>query len=78
MDRQAPSQSCETDEDVVSILGSTIIVTATSNDGVIEAIESKQYPNVLGVQFHPECMAEEDPYSQRIFNWLVNRSKEIR
>lgn len=60
----------------VKDLDDSVIVTATSSDGVIEAIESKQYPNVLGVQFHPECMADEDPYALRIFRWLVERSKE--
>lgn len=62
----------------VSELGESVIVTATSKDGVIEAIESKEYPNVLGVQFHPECMAEEDVYSQRIFDWLVERSRIVK
>ncbi len=37
-------------------LGKGFRVIATSMDGkVIEAIEHKTYPNVLGVQFHPEA-----------------------
>jgi len=37
-------------------LGKGIKVIATSLDGnVIEAIEHTKYPNVLGVQFHPEA-----------------------
>jgi putative glutamine amidotransferase len=36
-------------------LGKGIKVNATSSDGrVIEGIEHKKYPNVLGVQFHPD------------------------
>jgi putative glutamine amidotransferase len=39
----------------VQKLGKGIQVTATSLDGkVVEAIEHVKYPNVLGVQFHPE------------------------
>lgn len=56
-------------------LGEHVRVTATAEDGIVEAIESTQYPNVLGVQYHPECMAEEDQKAQALFNWLVNVSK---
>ncbi len=36
-------------------IGKGFEVTATSTDGkVVEAIEHKKYPNVIGVQFHPE------------------------
>ena len=36
-------------------LGKGMKVTATSLDGkVVEALEHEKYPNVLGVQFHPE------------------------
>lgn len=59
-------------------LNDSVHVTAISNDGVIEAIESEQYPDLLGVQFHPECMAEEDPHAQQIFNWLVERSRKTK
>jgi putative glutamine amidotransferase len=39
----------------VNELGQGIEVTALSTDGkIIEAIEHQTYPNVLGVQFHPE------------------------
>jgi len=36
-------------------LGQDLIVIATSMDGrIIEAVEHRKYPNVVGVQFHPE------------------------
>jgi putative glutamine amidotransferase len=36
-------------------LGKGLVATATSRDGkVIEAVEHKKFPNVLGLQFHPE------------------------
>jgi putative glutamine amidotransferase len=37
------------------ILGKGLVATATSRDGrIVEALEHKKYPAVLGVQFHPE------------------------
>ncbi len=39
----------------VEQIGRGLVVAATSLDGkVIEALEHEKYPNVLGVQFHPE------------------------
>jgi putative glutamine amidotransferase len=36
-------------------LGENLKVLATSSDGkIIEAIAHEKYPNVLGIQFHPE------------------------
>lgn len=48
-------------------------VTATAHDGVIEAIESEQYPAV-GLQFHPEKLVcdENLPLFLRIFENLSN------
>jgi putative glutamine amidotransferase len=43
-------------------LGKGFHVTATSLDGkVVEALEHERYPNVLGVQFHPEPAELYDP-----------------
>jgi putative glutamine amidotransferase len=37
------------------LLGKGLAATATSRDGkIVEALEHGKYPNVLGVQFHPE------------------------
>ncbi len=39
----------------VEKLGKGLVATASSRDGrVVEAVEHRKYPNVLGVQFHPE------------------------
>lgn len=49
---------------MVDELGKGIKIAATSLDGkVIEAIEHEKYPDVLGVQFHPE----------RLILWDVNQ-----
>lgn len=39
----------------IDALGKDLVPIATSRDGkIIEAVEHRKYPNVLGVQFHPE------------------------
>jgi putative glutamine amidotransferase len=44
-------------------LGKGLVVIATSADGkIIEAIAHEKYPNVLGIQFHPEGVYLHDPY----------------
>ena len=42
----------------VKVIGKGLVVTAQSNDGIIEAMEfpSKSNPFVIGVQYHPERM----------------------
>ncbi len=45
-----------------------------SPDGVIEAIESKLYPKLISVQWHPEYNASESPIQQRLFEVLVEWS----
>ena len=49
-------------------------VTGRAQDGIIEAIESAEYKSVLGVQWHPECLASGLP----IFQWLVDEARSFR
>lgn len=58
----------------VSNPGRRFTVTATSQDGCIEAIESSEYKSILGVQWHPEWLEEE---GQKIFQWLVDRAQDF-
>ncbi len=58
----------------VSDAGPRFRVTATSPDGVIEAIESSEYKSIMGVQWHPECMTEGLP----IFQWLIGEAMRYR
>ena len=46
-------------------------IIAKSTDGIIEAIESNEYKQILGVQWHPEWLGEE---GGKIFQWLVNQA----
>ncbi|HSI65793.1 MAG TPA: gamma-glutamyl-gamma-aminobutyrate hydrolase family protein [Planococcus sp. (in: firmicutes)] len=50
----------------------SFMVSGTASDGVVEAIESREHSFVLGLQWHPENMAEaSDPSSQKIFEGFV-------
>jgi putative glutamine amidotransferase len=52
----------------VDRLGAGVRVTATAHDGVVEAIELDEHPQVFAVQWHPEMLdGEPDP----AFRWLV-------
>jgi putative glutamine amidotransferase len=63
--REDKPQVYSSHHQAVKKLGKGIKVIATSLDGkVIEAIEHDKYPNVLGVQFHPESRNIWDPYSK--------------
>ena len=44
----------------VSIPGEGMVISAISEDGIIEALENPAHPFVLGVQWHPECMQQYD------------------
>jgi len=51
-------------------------VTATSYDGIVEAIESENHKFVLGVQWHPECMWEKDEQAFNLFQGLIDSTKK--
>ena len=44
---------------------------AWATDGVLEAVEASGYTWVLGVQWHPEAMADTDPKQKSIFERFV-------
>lgn len=51
-------------------------VTAVSEDGIIEAIESVEHSFIVGIQWHPEIMFERYPEFLKIFEALVNASSK--
>jgi len=53
-------------------------VTATASDGIIEAIEMKDYPYCVAVQWHPEEMAlVGDEFSEKLFKSFINACVSI-
>ena len=55
--------------------GDMFRTTALSSDGIVEAIESTEYKNIMGVQWHPEWMGED---GLPLFRWLVRSAKEYQ
>lgn len=55
----------------VDRLGEGLKAIAWADDGVVEAMEMADNPNLLAVQWHPELSAAEDPAQQRLFDRLV-------
>lgn len=56
-------------------LGNGLKAVAYSDDGVIEAIESKGDLFILGVQWHPEMMIENDERMLNLFKRFINECK---
>ena len=54
--------------------GDKFRVVGKSSDGIVEARESSEYKSIIGVQWHPECLAEGMP----LFRWLVEEAKAFR
>ena len=54
--------------------GQKFRITATAPDGTVEAIESTEFKSILGVQWHPECLAEGLP----LFTWLISEATAYR
>jgi putative glutamine amidotransferase len=58
----------------VDRLGRGLTVSARSTDGVVEGIEAKGRPFVVGVQWHAECLVER-PEQAALFAGLVEASR---
>jgi putative glutamine amidotransferase len=50
------------------------LLSATTEDGCIEAMESAD-GLAVGVQWHPEVDAHEVPHQQALFDWVVERAR---
>lgn len=49
-------------------------VTAVAADNVVEAIESREYKPIMGVQWHPEWLGDR---RRKIFQWLVGQANNF-
>ncbi|MCE9600043.1 MAG: gamma-glutamyl-gamma-aminobutyrate hydrolase family protein [Spirochaetia bacterium] len=52
-------------------LGDRLVVTARAEDGIIEAVELRDHPWFLALQWHPEMSAATDPVQQKLFDAFV-------
>ena len=63
----------------VKVIGAGFMVTAQSEDGIIEAIESPSHRFVIGVQYHPERMLQ-DPelrkHGQKLFEAFIHAASQ--
>jgi putative glutamine amidotransferase len=62
----------------VNRLGTNVVASATAPDGVIEAIEAKEYPWAVGVQWHPELLIDTVPPHLGLYRTFVNKAREVR
>lgn len=59
--------------------GPHMCVSATSPDGVVEAIESIEHKSIIGVQWHPECFCLRGDMSMMpLFRWLRDEAANYR
>jgi putative glutamine amidotransferase len=58
----------------IKLLGDNLLATAYAPDGIIEAIEIKNHPFLIGVQWHPEWMLSSPPM-QNLFNEFINSTR---
>ena len=59
----------------VENVGRNLIVSAVSEDGFVEALELKEHPFCIGVQWHPEHMSKKDALQQKLFDEFVKNCK---
>ena len=58
----------------VDRLGDGLRAVARAPDGVVEALELADHPEVVAVQWHPELTAAVDPTQQALFDDLARRA----
>ena len=63
-----------THHQAIKRLGNGLKDTAHTEDGIIEAVEWKDYPFLVGVQWHPERMIDA-PHHLALFKALIKASK---
>jgi putative glutamine amidotransferase len=62
----------------IATLPDRLAPIAFGEDGIIEGLESRDYPFLLGVQWHPELLAGSRPAQQAIFDAFVKAAGECR
>jgi putative glutamine amidotransferase len=75
--REHPSAS-SSHHQAIRRLAPGLEVVARAPDGTIEAVERRDHPFYLAVQWHPEETAARDPGQQRLFDALAAAAREYR
>jgi putative glutamine amidotransferase len=52
-------------------LGEHLVVTATAPDGLIEGVEGSNGAYLVGVQWHPEALTDNDDAARRLFDQFI-------
>jgi putative glutamine amidotransferase len=52
------------------------VVSATADDGLIEAIEGTTDAFLVGVQWHPEVFEMADPHTRHLFGGFIRAAVE--
>lgn len=59
---------------IINEVGENLIASAYAKDGVVEAIEHKDYDFMIGVQWHPEMLHKSEIIMNNIFKELINKA----
>lgn len=60
----------------IKTLGRDLVVSATADDGLIEAIEGTTDAFCIGVQWHPEVFEMADPHTRHLFGGFIRAAME--
>jgi len=61
---------------IIDELSEELTAIATSEDGIVEGLVHLKHPDVFGVQWHPEMMAESVEEQFRIFEAFIAKAKK--
>lgn len=67
-----------THHQAVKAPGKGVVISATSPDGIIEAIEAPAHGFAVGVQWHPELLIHTVPLHFGLYRQLVHKAREAR
>ena len=59
----------------IDVVAPGLTVSATSPEGIVEAVEKTDHPFCLAVQWHPEHMCRKIPLQQKLFDAFVEACK---
>ena len=62
----------------VERLGHGLVASARAEDGLVEGVETANGPYVVGVQFHPEELAPDSRFAERLFHSFVAECGQAR